>query len=100
MAKKLWVKGQSGNPNGRPKSEINYNQILITKVTKEEWEAIIDKAIEQAKNGDCKAREWLTDRLLGPAKQQLELSGSINTFMLNFEDWDNDEFIDQETSPS
>jgi hypothetical protein len=31
----------------------------------ESWRAIIAKAVEQARDGDPKAREWLADYLLG-----------------------------------
>lgn len=35
---------------------------------------IVDKALEQARNGDKAAREWLTDHGLGKAIQGIELS--------------------------
>ena len=70
-------KGVSGNPKGRPKRqrEIEYYHILETTVSKDDWTAIITKAIEQAKRGDHVARKWLSDYLIGPQVERKELTG-------------------------
>ena len=39
-----------------------------------EFEPIVDKAIEQAKNGDTEARRGLTDRAWGKAKESMDLN--------------------------
>lgn len=71
-----FVKGVSGNPNGRsPKDrEERYYEILLTAVTYEDWQAIVKKAAEQAKRGDAMARKWLADYLVGTAQQKLDVT--------------------------
>jgi len=72
-----WVKGQSGNPGGRPKRERSqaYWNILITTLTNEAWEEIVEKAIDQAKRGDKHARKFLADYGIGTPEQRLALYG-------------------------
>jgi hypothetical protein len=69
-----WLKGHSGNPNGRPKKEREerYYEILMTACTFKDWRAIIKVAVEQAKDGDAQARKWLSDYLIGPAPQEIK----------------------------
>jgi hypothetical protein len=40
-------------------------------------EAIVDKAIEQASEGDDKARAWLADRMDGKAVQSVDVDANI-----------------------
>jgi hypothetical protein len=40
---------------------------LSDAVTPEDWRAIVEHAVTDAKAGDAKAREWLTGYLLNPA---------------------------------
>lgn len=63
-------KGHQGGP-GRPKreKEAQYLQMLTDTVTPEKWQAIVNKAYEQAAEGDQAARRWLSDYLLGPPQQ-------------------------------
>ena len=70
-------KGHTGNPNGRPpkQREQRYYEIALNACTFKDWRIIWKKAIEQAKDGDKHAREWLTDYLIGKAPQRHELSG-------------------------
>jgi len=71
-----WLKGQSGNLNGRPKRECEeeYLKILVSVCTPARWKAIIDKAVAQAVGGDDKARKWLSDHTLGLPMQKLALT--------------------------
>jgi hypothetical protein len=63
-----WRKGQTGNPGGRPRSvrRIQYSRLRImdASVSDADWAAIVDKAIEQAREGDATARAWLSKYLL------------------------------------
>ena len=72
-----FVKGKTGNPNGRPKrrTEDQYLDATIGRVTLKDWREIVDKAVLQAKRGDARARTWLSDYLLGPPQQRLQVSG-------------------------
>ena len=71
-----FVKGVSGNPNGRsPKDrEERYYNILLTAVTFEDWQEIVRKAADQARRGDAVARKWLSDYLVGAAQQKLDVT--------------------------
>ncbi len=48
---------------------------MIGCVSLKDWREIVDKALLQAKKGDGKARQWLSDYLLGPPQQRLQVSG-------------------------
>ena len=73
-----FVKGQTGNPNGRPKrrTEQEYLDATISRVTIKDWREIVDKAVSQAKRGDSRARAWLSDYVLGPPPQQIKHTGA------------------------
>ena len=62
-----FIKGQSGNPNGRPKrsTEEKYLSAIADGVSIDRWGKIVKKALEQAERGDFSARKWLTDYLIG-----------------------------------
>jgi len=62
-------KGQSGNPKGRPKKGFAISDRIRKAVSDEDWEAIILKATEQAKEGDKSARDFLVDRTDGKPTQ-------------------------------
>lgn len=48
---------------------------IRAKVTDADWRAIAERAVEDAKAGDARAREWLSDRLMGKPPQSVEHSG-------------------------
>lgn len=70
-------KGSVLNPKGRPKKsrEERYLKMLTTSVSDDDWQAIIDRAVSDAKRGDATARKWLTDYLIGPPIERKEISG-------------------------
>lgn len=85
-------KGQSGNPNGRPKGVPNSKTRLlrllelVTKVrnpvTGQEEDFTIAEQLDmqiiaKARKGDLKAYEILLDRLEGKPKQTTELSADV-----------------------
>lgn len=53
-------------PSGR---EDIFLTRLKEAITKKDWDAIVMKAVEQAKNGDRFARKWLSDLAIGPPAQ-------------------------------
>ena len=58
--------GNSGGP-GRPRRavESQYMASIGDAVSLEDWQAIVRRAADDAKNGDGKAREWLAKYLVG-----------------------------------
>lgn len=61
-----FVKGDTGGP-GRPPKPVEhvYWNVARTKCTLDDWQAIIERAISDAKDGDTQARRWLADILIG-----------------------------------
>ncbi len=58
--------GHSGGP-GRPRRavESRYMAVIGDAVSLEDWQAIVQRACDDAKDGDGKAREWLAKYLVG-----------------------------------
>ncbi|HPB85735.1 MAG TPA: DUF5681 domain-containing protein [Paludibacteraceae bacterium] len=74
-----FVSGNSGNPSGRSarKTEHDYLELAKQKCGKSQWLAIVEKAVEQAMQGDARARQWLSDYLIGkPLMRQVTESES------------------------
>ena len=71
-----WKPGQSGNPKGRPpkSKEEKFFKTTISSVKLSDWREIVQKAVEQAKRGNPAARKWLSDYLLGPPQQKLDVT--------------------------
>jgi len=88
-----FVKGQSGNPNGRPKKqrEERYHEIMLNTVTFDDWEYIIDKAVKQAKSGDAVARKWLSDYLIGAPVQKVAGTGKDGELVIKVKLKDNND---------
>lgn len=61
-----FMKGYEGGP-GRPKriTERAYLDIITTVCTPDVWREVVNKALEDAKKGDAKAREWLASYIVG-----------------------------------
>jgi hypothetical protein len=72
-----WQPGQSGNPAGRPKKarEVAYLDTFRQVVTPDKWQAIIERAYQDAKKGDAAARKWIADYLIGPPIERKEITG-------------------------
>jgi len=87
----LFKKGQSGNPNGRPKGRKNYKTILMEaaeEIAKKEGfvdekgnpdkdyvlSLVFQKHLARAVKGDAKHFTILTDRLFGKVPQTINLS--------------------------
>ena len=84
-SKGRFVKGASGNPQGRlPKQvEQTYLQVAENACTFDVWHEIVAKAIEQAKHGDARARQWLSDYLIGKPLQMVMAVQRNNENALN-----------------
>ena len=76
-----WVKGQSGNPGGRPKKPFAFITV-IEEVLKEKGpdgienrRAIVRKLVEVARDGNLEAIKILLERVDGKAVERKEISG-------------------------
>jgi hypothetical protein len=71
-----FIKGHTGNPNGRmPKTrEIKYYELTISAVSEADWVEIVKAAVKQAIRGDNQARKWLSDYLIGMPQQKVDLT--------------------------
>ena len=85
-----FVKGVSGNPGGKPLDQTKYLKKLDTTMTLKEWRDIVVKAIEQAKRGDSRARQWLSDYLLGKPTQRQEITGAEGSKLVINLSWDDE----------
>jgi len=76
-----WKKGQSGNPNGRPRIGHTMTETLrrLLEEKREDGqtyrEAILLKMRDLAIGGNLEAAKYVIDRLEGKPAQALELSG-------------------------
>jgi hypothetical protein len=78
---KPFKKGESGNPNGRPKKLPQLDELLSNILGEEKdgitaAEAILKALRAKATKGDIRAAEVLLDRAYGKPKQTTELTGS------------------------
>jgi hypothetical protein len=88
----LFEKGQSGNPNGRPKKLPKLDDLLADILGSEEDKeseahAILSRLVLDARAGNTKAAEILLDRAYGKAKQSIDHTSkgeSINPTPIQF----------------
>ena len=78
-------KGNPGGP-GRPRRAVeeDYLAALSDQLSIERWENIVTRAIEDAENGDHRARDWIARYALGPSPKVAEmgLQGALRLFQL------------------
>ena len=77
-------KGETGNPNGRPKKLPKIDDLLSDILGSQddsdsEAHAILTRLVKDAKNGNVKAAEILLDRAYGKAKLNIDHSSSDGT---------------------
>jgi Family of unknown function (DUF5681) len=63
-------KGQSGNPSGRPRGSRNKTTIAMEELLDGEADAIVRKAVEQAKSGDPVALRLCLERIIPPRRER------------------------------
>lgn len=66
-------KGQTGNPNGRPKKLPELDKLLADVLGEDQMEKVLKAVYAKALKGDTRAAEILLDRGYGKAKQQMEI---------------------------
>jgi len=82
---KPFKKGQSGNPNGRPKKLPELDKLLANVLGEENAngitaaEAILMALRAKATKGDIRAAEVLLDRGYGKAKQSIDLNADVTS---------------------
>lgn len=81
--------GNAGGP-GRPRRAVEqeYLAVLSDELPVSRWRKIAQKAIEDAENGDWRAREWLAKYVLGPDPRVDVISyrGALRLFELVVEE--------------
>ena len=84
LVKHQWKKGQSGNPNGRPKSGFALNEYITDlanveiKDKKTMLEAVVAKVYKEALNGNMTAVNFLADRILGKPNQSIGIKDTTD----------------------
>ena len=76
---KPFVKGQSGNPNGRPKKLPEIDKLMAEVMGEEKdgitaAQAILNMLRGKAAKGDIRAAQLLFDRAYGKSKQQIDVT--------------------------
>lgn len=70
QAKGQFLKGKSGNPNGKPKGARHKSSLLAEKLFSDEIQDICKGVIGEAKAGNMQAAKIVLDRLLPPRKDR------------------------------
>ena len=83
---KPYVKGQSGNPKGRPKLP-DINEALAEALANEKngktmLQQILDSMIARALKGDVRAADFLISRGYGKADQRIEIDVQMPTTII------------------
>jgi hypothetical protein len=69
--------GNKGGPGRPPKpKEEKFYRTTLSAVTLSDWREIVKKAVEQAKRGNPSARKWLSDYLIGPPQQKVDVTSA------------------------
>lgn len=71
---KPFKKGESGNPNGRPKLP-DLSELIYEEVGEQGYREVITQLLKQAKKGNLKAIQEIMDRGYGKTIQKSELTG-------------------------
>lgn len=66
--KKGYVKGQSGNLDGRPKGSRNWATLITQDMLKDEIKDLVRALIEAGKGGDIQALKFIVGRILPPMR--------------------------------
>ena len=65
-----WIKGQSGNPRGKPRGARNKVTVLAESLLAEEAEALVKKCVQLALEGQPVALKLCLERILPPIKER------------------------------
>jgi len=70
MPKKLFVKGQSGNPRGKPKGARHMTTQITYAMLEGDLQEVLSKVLDKAKSGDMTACRMILDKVLPNAKDR------------------------------
>jgi hypothetical protein len=93
--------GNSGGP-GRPRrrTEQEYLAALVEGVSLDDWGAIVKRAVDDAKLGNYRARDWLGKYLVGDDPLSvLELADELAALKMALQDTKDASSNDQQPSP-
>lgn len=93
IEKHKFPKGQTGNPNGRPRKLPELDKLLADVLGEEKdgvsaAEAILKALRLKASKGDVRAAEIILDRAYGRARQTIEQHNTHNVNILNIDPLD------------
>jgi hypothetical protein len=76
-----WQKGQTGNPNGRPKDELREIKTVIADLLKQQnnqqlVDGLMTVVVNKALKGDLKAVDMLLSYCYGKPTQRTEITGA------------------------
>jgi hypothetical protein len=99
--KNQFKKGESGNPNGRPRKLPELDKLLADVLGEEKdgvsaAEAILKALRLKASKGDVRAIELMLDRAYGKAPQTITHEGLPTTVTFNFTDMSGDKTDEDE----
>ena len=68
-----FLPGNPGGPGRPPRAiERDYLSMAADTVTPEQWQTLVENALEDAKSGDAKARDWISRICLGAKPPSLK----------------------------
>jgi hypothetical protein len=80
-------KGETGNPNGRPKGKTLTERVRdILETNPDKAQAIVDAGVAAAIEGDFQFWKYLFDRLEGTPAQQVQVKADITHHVKVYED--------------
>jgi len=82
-----FVKGHAPTSAGRPRSRnTDYAKLIRTALTEQAAYRIIEKAIEDAKSGEPRSREWLFKHVVAPIPKTLVVSDATSETRENLDE--------------
>lgn len=75
---KQFQKGESGNPNGRPKGKTITERVRdLLESNPDRAAAIVEAGVKAAEDGDFQFWKYLCDRMEGTPAQQMNFTGEV-----------------------
>ena len=78
-----WLPGSSGNEGNKGSYKTDMLAVIREAVTVDDWIAITNKAVTDAKTGNNDARNWLSSYTLGKPEE----NASIALYPVSVDEW-------------